>query len=138
MVKDFGCLEHIVKYGRLTGGSAVEHVTVEVNAALTYILIGDLYPVGLRTVYVAVEIVACALEILVDLVVGGVAFPGADIISVGKDRSVCMEKCHLPQDCRDIRLAFLQQAGPLLLRRHDQRTASDNERRHRYEDRIYQ
>ena len=56
LVKDFGCLEHIVWYGRLTGGSAVEHVTVEVNAALTYILIGDLYPVGLRTVYVAVEI----------------------------------------------------------------------------------
>ena len=88
LVKDIGCLEHIVEYGRLTGGSAVEHVTVEVNTALTYILIGDLYPVRLRTVYIAVEIVACALEILVDLVVGGVAFPGADIISMGKDDRV--------------------------------------------------
>ena len=88
LVKDFRSCDHIVEDARLTGACLIEQVTVEVDTALADILIGDLYPVRLRTVYIAVEIVACALEILVDLVVGGVALPGADIISMGKDDRV--------------------------------------------------
>lgn len=85
LVKDFRSCDHIVEDTRLTGACLIEQVTVEVDTALADILIGDLYPVRLRTVYIAVEVVTDAFEVVVDFVVGSVTFPGADIIAVRED-----------------------------------------------------
>jgi len=85
LVKDFRSRDHIVEDTRLTGACLIEQVTVEIDTALADILIGDLYPVRLRTVYIAVEVVTDAFEVVVDFVVGSVTFPGADIIAVRED-----------------------------------------------------
>ena len=88
LVKDFGSLEHVVQNGGLTGTCLVKHVTVQVNAALTDIMLADLYPVRLGTVYVAEEVVTDTLEILIFFVAVAVVVPVADIVPMGKNNGI--------------------------------------------------
>ena len=88
LVKDFRSRDHIVEDARLTGACLIEQVTVEVDTALADILIGDLYPVRLGTVYVAEEVVTGTLEILIFFVAVAVVVPVADIVSMGKNNGI--------------------------------------------------
>ena len=56
LIEDFGSLEHVVENCGLTKAGFVELIAVQIDTALADVVIADLYPVGLRTVYVAVEI----------------------------------------------------------------------------------
>ena len=47
MIEHLGSQEHVIQHGGISLAGLVKLITVQVNAALAYILIRDLHPVGL-------------------------------------------------------------------------------------------
>ena len=65
LIEDFGSLEHVVEDRGLTKAGFVELIAIQIDTALADVVIADLYPVGLRGIHIAEEVVAGTLEILV-------------------------------------------------------------------------
>ena len=102
LIEDFGSLEHVVEDRGLTKAGFVELIAIQIDTALADVMIADLYPVGLRGIHIAEEIIAGTLELLVLFVAVTVVMPVTDVVSVGKDDSV-----HSADDVLNIGNPFL-------------------------------
>ena len=88
LIEDFGSLEHVVEDRGLTKAGFVELIAIQIDTALADVVIADLYPVGLRGIHIAEEVVAGTLEILVLFVAVTVVMPVTDVVSVGENDSI--------------------------------------------------
>ena len=88
LIEDFGSLEHVVENCGLTKAGFVELIAIQIDTALADVVIADLYPVGLRGIHIAEEVVAGTLEILVLFVAVTVVMPVTDVVSVGENDSI--------------------------------------------------
>src|SRR5699024_3456040 len=87
LIKHLGDVKQIGQFIRSVIKILIHPVAVQISPALSYVILPDLYPVGIG-IHIAEEAEALIMQVLVCLIIIRVFIPAADVRSEGKDQDV--------------------------------------------------